>query len=341
MKDKYRELAGYEPDDASDIGIRIKVLAGEIYSASAAVEWLKRQTFYQTASGEQLDERAAERGVARKPASGAVGVLTFSRSAPLWFPAVLPAGTVCATSGEGAARYVTTEDATLPANSLSLDVPARAETPGAAGNALAGTVTVLVTPSAAVESVTNSAAFTGGTDGESDDALRARLLQRCAQPANGTNAAWYRQLALSCAGVASANVVPRANGVGTVAVYLGGKGGAASAEAVQAVKELIGDKREINVDVTVEAAQTAAADVACTVKAKAGHGAFAVRVLCDQAVKDYFSTLGVGEPVVAAAISAKLFATGLIDDCAFSTQNRQVAANQLAVPGSVDVTVEA
>lgn len=281
MKDKYRELAGYEPDDASDIGIRIKVLAGEIYSTSAAVEWLKRQTFYQTASGEQLDERAAERGVARKPASGAVGVLTFSRSAPLWFPAVLPAGTVCATSGEGAARYVTTEDATLPANSLSLDVPARAETPGAAGNALAGTVTVLVTPSAAVESVTNSAAFTGGTDGESDDALRARLLQRCAQPANGTNAAWYRQLALSCAGVA------------------------------------------------------------CTVKAKAGHGAFAVRVLCDQAVKDYFSTLGVGEPVVTAAISARLFATGLIDDCVFSTQNRQAAANQLAVPGTVDVTVEA
>lgn len=337
MKNKYEELAGFMPDDASDISIRLKVLAGEIYSVESAVEWLHRETFLQTASGKQLELRAAEHGVTRKPATAATGVLTFGRSTPLWFPATIPAGTVCATSGQDAARYVTTADVTLGTGELSVNAPAKAEKPGAAGNALSGTVTVMVTPPPSVEEVANSADFSGGEDAEGDESLRARLLDRCARPGNGTNAAWYRQLALSCDGIHSANVVPRVNGTGTVAVYLGGTGAAASDDAVSRVKELLSAKKEINVDLTVEAAKTVPVDVSCTVTAKPGCPFSAVESAAGDAVAGYFKSLGVGDPVILAAVTAAVFSVGCVRDCAFTSQGKTMAANELAVLGKLSI----
>ena len=339
MKDKFTQLAGYEPDDASDIGIRMKVLAGELYSISCAMDWLCRQTFPQTAEGKQLEYRAMERGLSRKPAAAAEGVLTFSRKTTLWYSAQIPAGTVCASSGKNAARYVTTETAVLPVGSLSVDVAAKAEEAGTGGNANPGSITRMVTPPADMEAVENKAAFAGGTDAESDDDLRARLLDCWREPANGTNAAWYRQLAESCDGVRSARVVPRANGAGTAAVYLGGKGAAVSDEAVQRVRDLLCGKREINVDVAVAAAQTVPVDVTCTVKAAQGQNAQLVKIYSRAAIKKYFYTLGVGDPVVPSAISSAIFATGMVSDCIFSSEGKSVAANELAVPGQVGVAV--
>ena len=45
MKQSFYEQAGYSPDEASDIGIRMRVLAGEIYNMQTTVDWLKRQLF--------------------------------------------------------------------------------------------------------------------------------------------------------------------------------------------------------------------------------------------------------------------------------------------------------
>ncbi len=338
MQQKFEALAGYSPDDASDIGIRLKVLAGEIYSVCAAVDWLKAQTFAQTATGARLEMRAGERGLSRKPASAATGALTFGRSTALWFGVSIPKGTVCASSGAGAAQYVTTADASLPQGSLTVAVPAAAQEAGAAGNTNSATVTVMVTPPASIETVTNTAPFTGGEDAESDDSLRARLLSAYAAPANGTNAAWYRQAAMACDGIHSANVVPRANGVGTVAVYLGGKGAAPSTGQVQAVSAMLTAAKEINVDVTVQAAGTVAVDVACTVK-NGGAGTDAAMVTaCRQAILDYFDGLGVAEAATVSAMTAALFSTGLISDCSFSTAGKATAANQLAVIGALTVT---
>ena len=338
MQQKFQSLAGYSPDEASDIGIRLKVLAGEIYSVCAAVDWLKTQTFAQTATGAQLEMRAQERGLPRKPAAAASGTLTFGRGTALWFGVSIPKGTVCASSGVGAVRYVTTQDAVLPQGSLSADVPAMAEEAGTAGNTNSATVTVLVTPPASIETVTNPTAFTGGENAESDDSLRARLLAAYAAPANGTNAAWYRQAAMACDGIHSANVVPRANGVGTVAVYLGGKGAAPSSAQVQAVSDMLNTAKEINVNVTVQAARTAAVDVACTVKKVGAVTDAATVTVCRQAILDYFSGLEVGEAVTLSAMTAKLFDTGLISDCSFSTAGKTAGADQLAVIGVLTVT---
>ena len=338
MADKFTELAGYAPDDASDIGIRMKVLAGEVCSLANAIDWLKEQTFAQSATGERLELRAAERGVTRKPASAATGVLTFGRkSTALWYAVPIPAGTVCATSGTGAERYVTVQDAELPAASMSVEVPARAEKAGSAGNTEPGTVTALVTAPAAIESVTNAAAFSGGADAEGDESLRARLMDRWAEPATGTNAAWYRQVATGFDGIFSANVVPRANGAGTAAVYLGGEGEAPADDAVRRVREAIAAQREIGADVTVAAAKPVPVNVSCSICVRPGQNTFTAKVQAHMAIEEYFLGLGVGEPVLLSALTVRVLAAGFADDCTFTAGAKTVAADELAVAGTVNV----
>ena len=89
MAAEYAAQAGFAPDDASDAGIRIRVLAGEIYTALCMLETVRAASFPQTASGEALELHALERGLTRKPAVRAKGVLTFSRETPLSYDAAL------------------------------------------------------------------------------------------------------------------------------------------------------------------------------------------------------------------------------------------------------------
>ena len=260
MQGTFEELAGYPADDASDIGIRLRVLAGEVYSLTAAMDWLEQQFFAQTAQDEQLDLRAQEHGIQRRPAQAAAGELTFSRAKPLWYRAVIDKGTVCALPGEDGARYVTTEEAVLAVGSTSVTVPTEAEQPGRDGNAAAGTVTTLITVPPGIEQVTNQKPFTGGADAEGDESLRARLTQSYAALPNGTNAAFYRNQALKDEGVFSANVVPKEQGLGTVGVYLGASGAAADSETIQRVQAMFDELTESVEESAEEAKKTAISD---------------------------------------------------------------------------------
>lgn len=224
MQGRFQELAGFPADDASDIGIRLKVLAGELFSACTNLDWLKRQVFPQTAQGVQLDYHAQQRGIQRKSAVRSQGTLEFSREAALLYDVTIPEGTVCAVSQEEGLRFVTTRKGILKAGDFSVSVPAASEEGGAQANAAAETIKVLVTPPPGVTAVTNRDAFTGGADGESDEELRERVLESCRNIPNGTNSAFYREFALQYEGVYSAAVSPRARGTGTVDVYVASRG---------------------------------------------------------------------------------------------------------------------
>ncbi|WP_444642393.1 baseplate J/gp47 family protein [Caproiciproducens sp. R1] len=340
MQDQFTSLAGYAPDDASDIGIRMKVLAGELYSIGSAVDWLKMQTFAQSAQGEQLELRAQERGLQRKQPVAARGRIAFQRTTPLWYDVPVPEGTVCATSGDEPVRYVTTESALLKNGELSVEVPAKAEQGGKSGNTQPGTVSVMVTPPPAIENAANPSAFAGGEDGENDSELRARLMQSYASISNGTNAAFYRECALKYDGVYSVGVVPRENGAGTVGLYLGGRGAAPLPEIISRVQNDLNLLREVNVDVKAAAAQTVPVEIDIAVTPADAVSEQGAKAACEQAVKAYFDELSVGEPVIVTALGVRVFATGKIKNYLFNTSvtmDRKIGPNQLAVCGTVHV----
>ena len=128
----------------------------------------------------------------------------------------MPAGTVCATAG--LVRFETTEEATLPAGQTDRLVPAQAIEPGAAGNVPADSILVMTVPPVGFSGCLNPQPFTGGLDGETDEALRTRLLETYRRMPNGANAAFYEQGALTFPEVRACTVLPRNRGRGTVDV---------------------------------------------------------------------------------------------------------------------------
>jgi uncharacterized phage protein gp47/JayE len=302
------------------------------------MDWLKRQSFPQTAQGEQLDMHAQQRGLKRKQAVPAAGSLNFSRKAALWYDLQIPAGTVCCTTGDNPTRFVTTQAAVLKTQQLSVTVPAQAQEGGRTGNAAVNAVTVMVTPPAGIETVTNSAPFTGGADGETDDELRTRLMQSYAAISNGTNAQFYREYALKHDGIQSVTVKPRAEGSGTVALYLAAKGAVPSTAIISQIQTELNQLREINVDVKTYPAAIKELQFFVYIKPINNCTFDAAKQATVAAINDYFDTLSIGDPVILAYVGKAILNTGMVTNYSFDStiiSDTAVKDTELAVANPI------
>lgn len=336
MLTAYEREAGFTPDAASDVAIKLRTVAAEIYSARLMVDELADAAFPQTALGEALDMHAGERGLYRKPAVCASGELTFSRDTALSYDVGIPAGTVCAAS-VAAVEYETTEDAVLRAGELRVTVGARAALGGSGGNAAKGRVDTIVTIPAGIESVTNERAFEGGTEAESDDVLRRRLLEcYCILP-NGSNRETYRRTALETPGVAHANVVPRADGIGTVTVYVYGESSPVADEVLSAVRKRLEALREVNVDITVRNAEPITRRVSAYISVKPGCTFAEAQRECTAAINACFERFSIGESFAVAAFTAAVMGTGTVQNCTWTagTTDHTASAGEIIVPGEI------
>ena len=157
-----------------------RVWAGAVHTIYGNLQYITRQVFPDTADAENLEKLAGIWAIARKPASYASGIVTFTGTGGTG----IPFGSVLRRSDDTA--YTTTL-ATFVEGGGSVDVPIEALTPGIVGNNVAGTELVLESPIANINSVATvgTAGITNGTDTETDSALRQRLLDRIQQPPSG------------------------------------------------------------------------------------------------------------------------------------------------------------
>jgi len=131
---------------------------------------------------------ALPNGSPRLGAQYATGTVTLSRYTPSPASCFIPVGTTLQTADGSQnftvignttfATYSTTPAPggyTLVANVASITVPVQAAVPGAAGNVVAGSISVLTSPVTGIDLVINSATFTNGADQESDSALKSRF----------------------------------------------------------------------------------------------------------------------------------------------------------------------
>ncbi len=340
MEAAFSERAGFLPDSASDLGIRLRVLAGEIFNLRSGMDWLKRQVFPQTAGGEFLELHAGQKGLSRQGAALASGTLTFSRQSALTYPLTIPLGTICTLEGDEAIRYVTTQAAELDAGALSVTVPAAAEQGGVQANAAAGTVTRMVTPPVGIEAVTNESPFTGGADAETDDQLRARLLQLLRNQSNGANRAFFTNFAMGYDGVYSANTVAAADAAGTVQVYVCGQDGGVPDELLAEIQAGLNAVKEINVTATVANAEEVAADFACRLQPADPYQLSDITAACEAIVRAYAGALQIGEPFVVAQAIQRMMAAGLIENYQLYSYTADVSPepHQRAVLGTLLLT---
>lgn len=181
------------------------------------IDWLALQLLPDTAEHEWLDRHAniwlvnADGTTGRKMATLSEGSATLTGVGGTVVPMFQQLG------GPTGVMYETLEQITLLADAPT-PVDIRALDPGKLGNLEPGTVLALAVPPGNVDPSAIVVTLDGGTDQETDDELRARVLSRIRQPPMGGDAHDYVQWALAVPGVTRAWVSPQEMGIGTVTV---------------------------------------------------------------------------------------------------------------------------
>lgn len=234
----------------SALGVLARVSAGLSHSAHGHLEHVADQLFPATADREHLERHASLRGITRKAAAFASGVVTFTGTAG----STVPLGARL-TRADGA-LYETTAHATLDSAGTGT-ATLEAVVPGLAGNAVLGTVLTLQTAALGVAPTATASAIEGGTDQESDDELRARVLASWrARPMAGTEGDYVRW-ALEVPGITRAFVRARTPTLGMVTVLVVADGNtptiAPTSAQLAAVLEHIDLVRPVTARVLVQA----------------------------------------------------------------------------------------
>ena len=334
----FAQCAGFVPEEDCDLSVRLWAAAAQLQALGVQADWVLDQSFPQTAQGVYLDRHAAMRGIQRREAVKAAGVLRFSVESEPVSDIAVPEGTVCMT--EGQVRFITTEAVTLKAGSLFVDAQAEALEGGSGGNALADTIRVLTACPVAVTACTNPVAFTGGRDAEGDEELRSRILESYQRLPNGANAAWYEATAMSHTGVTAAKAVGRARGIGTVDVYVTTESGLPDAQLLEQLQELLREKREIAVDVEVKAPQVRTVDVAVEIRPKDNAAFEDVKAAAELALTTFFNGRLLGGAVRLAELGHLIYGLEGVENYRFSAPVEDLAAEVAVLPvlGSLSVT---
>lgn len=339
MREKYRSLTGAMPFETSDIGVRLRVLSGELYSVEVYIEWLKRQMKSTTAEGEWLEYHAMQRGIKRSQATKSSGEVIFSLSATELADVVIPAGTVVCTE-DGELCFETTSEGVIFKGTTTAHVPVKALKEGKAYNVKALSVNSFVTPVALVTSVTNPDPFEGGSDTEDDESLRKRIADSLSNASCAANAAYYRNTATSVEGVASACVVPRERGAGTVDIYIAAQGAEVTDETLQRVQELMSREREVNVDVLVKKAQAATINYYLEIELESGYEFEKVSEECKLSLESLVAKTPVGGSIMLTKAGEQIAHIEGVSDYAFrnfTNKSIRLNPNQFAVIGYITV----
>jgi uncharacterized phage protein gp47/JayE len=180
------------------------------------IDWLALQLLPDTAETQWLDRHGdiwlvnADGTIGRKMPTLAAGSVTLTGTAGT----VVPQGTQMVYQSVG---YETTQQIVLLADA-DTPVTVRALDPGSAGNRLAGDGLSVQTLVPGLDTSATVVIMDGGTDEETDEQLRARVLKRIREPPMGGDKTDYEQWALSVAGVTRAWCGPLEMGMGTVTV---------------------------------------------------------------------------------------------------------------------------
>ena len=341
MKENYKALTGIEVTEDSDIGVRLSVLAGEIFSTGMNIDWLKAQSLFTTATGEFLDSHGALRGLERHKASKAEGDVILSLSQVQERDVLIPCGAVVsATVYDEMLCFETVEDVTIFKGTYSAHARVQAFEEGRKYNVKAGAVKGFVSAPSLVTSVTNPDAFEGGSDRESDEKFRERIKESLKTPPCTANSSYYKNTALTVAGVAGAGVVPKERGAGTVDVYIAAQSGEVTDETVNEVQELLSKEREVNVDVRVHKAQPVWVNYYLQIDVMEGYDYFEVSRKCREALSDYIAQSGVGGKLTLTKAGERIMHIEGVEDYSFenfTNKNIVLLPSEFAVTGNITV----
>lgn len=198
----------------SDAQVLARALSGAAFGLYGYIDWVAKQILPDTADESTLERQALLRlETPRIPATAATGSASFQAAAG----AVLDANQILQASDGRQYRVAAAVTTTAGSNVATLE----AVQGGTLGNADAGLLLTLVQPVVGVAETFTVLApgVTGGTNRESLESLRSRVIRSYKVIPHGGDADDYVTWALECAGVTRAWTVKNYMGPGTVGVF--------------------------------------------------------------------------------------------------------------------------
>jgi len=180
-----------------------------------------RLIFPKSAYGEWLDFHAQVRGISRREATASAGMLQLTVKPGT----TVPAGAEFATAsidGQPSVIFTATESRYTEKDNNTVEIPVKCTQTGTIGNVIAHTVVFKLSKLDGVTAVDNPAAITGGTEEESDDSLRERIMmQDSAKSVSYVGSvADYKRWSKEVAGVGEVTVIPAQDDSGLVTVVI-------------------------------------------------------------------------------------------------------------------------
>lgn len=265
-----------------------------------------------TSSGEDVDSFIADFGFSRGTGTYATGTVTFTSFSPSQTSAtIVPGDTVRTVAG---ITYDVTQDSTnaawdataggyvRAAGVASITVPVTCETSGTTGNVGVGAICLLGTAISGIDTVTNAAALTNGTDGQTDAEVRADFPSWISSEGRGTLAAIIAAVErlgsdIQCDGIenydAAGDWLP-----GNIVIYVDDGSGDVSDTIISQAYATADQYRASPVSIQVVRPTVIRPPVTMTLVLTAGADASAVQSVVSSAIAAYLNSLSIGDGAV-------------------------------------------
>jgi uncharacterized phage protein gp47/JayE len=283
-------------------------------SVAAIVMWLQglilqllTTTRAATSTGSDLDSWIADYGLTRLGAATSGGSVTFSRFTPT-LQAIVPTGSIIQTA-DGTQQFQVIADAAqsayvagtgyvLPAATASITATVAALAPGAGGNVAIGVLNTLGQTISGVDTVTNTLAFSTGTNAESDAALRLRFVNYLSSLSKATSAAIGNAIASLQLGITYTLTEDYSYGgayqPGYFYLVIDDGTGSPPTSIVNAVTAAVNAVRGCGIQFNVFAPIVVTANIAVTVTAAAPYTHTAIAAALQPAIAAYVAALPLG-----------------------------------------------
>lgn len=287
----------------------------------------------------------------RQPAMAATGYVTFTRETGGTGEIVIPAGTRVSIPGESFS-YITSANATLANGVDTIDALVSASITGANTNCLAASISQIVDTIDGIASVTNSLAFTSGSDEESNEERKLRFQQWLNTLNRSTNdAIQYGANTVklyNSSGSVTEQVVKSTiyepcvddtpiGDPGIIYVYIWNGISGASAELIaETNKVLYGYTNDDGVKVagwkpagvvtTVRVITPTTVDVTAAVTLDGTRAEVDVDADIESAIGNFFTSIGIGKTLIFAELSRTIMGINGVSDVSFTTPTANVSA---------------
>lgn len=273
----------------------LNAFGGELAEVYSYISATKDDAFLSTATGDELDRKAADFNVARVQAAKAAGIISFERGTPAPQNYHIYAGVRVSTPQDEytvAVDFLTMEDTLLGEGNLSAYAPIEAEYGGDEGNVAMYAIVTMPSPVVGVTSVLNYEATIGGADAESDEDLRNRTI--------GSISPLYSEAAIEAAaegvaGIFDSAVIDLRDGSGNFCVYVCDIQGLLSSTLATDVQAIVDAVKVIGTVANVLGPTVIPVDVIGELTVLPEYSSASVLTRVTSAINDFIESLEIGD----------------------------------------------